>query len=126
MEMVSRLPVEKVSKINGMLQSFSKRKKVILRELQSLLGLLNFATGCVVPGRAFLCRLYDLTINVSNPNIFSKLNNEARADLAAWAFFYCSCLDLMESMYFCRMIGLRLMCFFCTQMLLLPRVLLQY
>ena len=27
-EMVSRLPVEKVSKINGMLKSFSNRKKV--------------------------------------------------------------------------------------------------
>ena len=86
-EMVSRLPEEKVSKINGMLKSFSKRKKVILRELQSLLGLLNFATGCVVPGRTFLRRLYDLTINVSNPTFFVTLNNEARADLAAWELF---------------------------------------
>ena len=32
-------------------------------------------------------RLYDLTINVSNPIFFVTLNNEARADLAAWALF---------------------------------------
>ena len=86
-EMISRLPDEKVTKIKNMLTKFSKRKKVILKELQSLLGLLNFATGCVVPGRAFLRRLYDLTINVSNPNHFIRLNNEARADLAAWEIF---------------------------------------
>ncbi|MEW8547651.1 MAG: reverse transcriptase domain-containing protein, partial [Candidatus Thiodiazotropha sp.] len=86
-EMVSRLPEEKVLKIKNLLSVFSKRKKVTLRELQSLLGLLNFATGCVVPGRAFLRRLFDLTINVSHPNFYIKLNRKAKADLAAWELF---------------------------------------
>lgn len=86
-EMVCRLPLDKVLKIRNLLNEFSRRKKVTLRELQSLLGLLNFATGCVVPGRAFLRRLYDLTLNVSNPNFYIRLNRDAKADLAAWKLF---------------------------------------
>ena len=68
--MIGRLPLDKVLKIRNLLNEFSRRKKVTLRELQSLLGLLYFATGCVVPGRASLRRLYDLTINVSNPTFY--------------------------------------------------------
>lgn len=85
--MVSRLPDPKVLKIRALLHQFSKRKKVKLRKLQSLLGLLNFATGCVVPGRTFLRRLYDLTINVHCPEFYVRLTKEARADLAAWELF---------------------------------------
>ena len=85
--MVSRLPEQKVIKIRMLLHEFSKRKKVKLRQLQSLLGLLNFATGCVVPGSAFLRRLYDLTVNVQCPDFFVRLNKEARADLIAWELF---------------------------------------
>ena len=74
-------------KIRALLHQFSKRKKVKLSKLQSLLGLLNFATGCVVPGRTFLRRLYDLTINVHCPEFYVRLTKEARADLAAWELF---------------------------------------
>ncbi|KAL5021808.1 hypothetical protein ScPMuIL_000963 [Solemya velum] len=52
--MEARLPVEKVVKVRNLLSSIKKRKKVTLRELQSLLGLLNFCCQVVVPGRAFL------------------------------------------------------------------------
>lgn len=86
-EIICRLPLDKVLKIRNLLNEFSRRKKVTLRELQSLLGLLNFATGCVVPGRAFLRRLYDLTINVSNLTFYIRLNRESKADLAAWKLF---------------------------------------
>ena len=85
--MMSRLPEPKVTKIRELLHDFSKRKKVKLRQLQSLLGLLNFATGCIVPGRAFLRRLYDLTINIQSLDFFVRINKEARADLAAWELF---------------------------------------
>ncbi len=51
--MMSRLPEDKVVKIRQLLGSFEKRRKISLKELQSLIGLLNFATSVVVPGRAF-------------------------------------------------------------------------
>ena len=85
--MTFRLPEDKLQKINGLLASFKHRKKVTLRELQSLLGLLNFAVSVVAPGRAFLRRLYDLTIGISRPYFKIRLNTAARADLEAWHLF---------------------------------------
>ncbi|CAG2204889.1 unnamed protein product [Mytilus edulis] len=83
--MVARLPKDKIAKILGLLNIFKVKKKLILRELQSLLGLLNFA--CSVPGRAFLRRFFDLTIGHSCPHYRITLNSEARADLRAWFDF---------------------------------------
>ena len=56
--MICRLPQDKIEKILLKLNYFKCKKKATLRELQSLLGLLNFATAVVVPGRTFLRRLY--------------------------------------------------------------------
>ena len=64
----------KVFKIRTLPHGFSKRKNVKLRKLQSLLDLLNFATGCVVPSRAFLSILYYLTINVHCPVFLAHLS----------------------------------------------------
>ena len=58
------LPPEKICKCSLLISAFLGRKKVTLRELKSLTGLLNFACSIVVPGRAFLCRLIDLTIGI--------------------------------------------------------------
>lgn len=46
--MVARLPEEKIDKIVGLLGEFKVKKKVTLRELQSLIGLLNFACSVIV------------------------------------------------------------------------------
>ena len=63
-DMMSRLPPDKLEKCRTLVYQFSRRKKVTLQELQSLIGVLNFACLVVVPGRAFLRRLIDLTIGV--------------------------------------------------------------
>ena len=65
----------------------SNRKKVTLKELQSLIGLLNFACLVVTPGRAFLRRLIDLTCNIQKPHHLIRMNSEARSDLKAWQEF---------------------------------------
>ena len=85
--MESRLPQDKVHKIKGLLTDFAKRKKVQLKQLQSLIGLLNFACGVIVPGRAFLRRLIDLTCGVTRPFHWIKLTCEAREDLKTWKHF---------------------------------------
>ena len=43
------------------------QKKCSLRELQSILGLLQFACRVIVPGRVFLQNLYALTVGCSKP-----------------------------------------------------------
>jgi hypothetical protein len=52
--MTARLPLDKVEKIRTLLNGLVRREKVTLQELLSLLGLLNFATAVVVPGRTFM------------------------------------------------------------------------
>jgi hypothetical protein len=81
------LPPDKLSDALEKINTMSRRKKVTLRELQSLIGTLNFATKVVIPGRAFLRRLIDLTVGYLRPNHHISLNKEARADLQAWSIF---------------------------------------
>ncbi|CAC5360915.1 unnamed protein product [Mytilus coruscus] len=89
--MEARLPDDKFRKIEAALQAVKVRKRVTLRELQSLIGLLNFACCVVVPGRAFLRRLIDLTKGISRPHHYIRLTKESRLDLLAWYMFINCC-----------------------------------
>ena len=62
LRMEARLPLEKTEKCKTLVSTFLRRKKVTLREIQSLVGLLNFACSVVVPGRAFLVRAISDTL----------------------------------------------------------------
>ena len=94
----ARLPPEKIAKCVETIQAFLKRKKVLLQELQSLIGLLNFATTVITPGTAFLRRFYDLTHGVNNPHHLIRLGLEAKADLRVWLTF----LSAFNGVYFFR------------------------
>ena len=85
--MEARLPQDKLDQARDLVKKFSRRKKVTLRELQSLIGTLSFACKVIVPGRPFLRRIIDLTVGIAKPNLHIRLNNEARLDLAAWLIF---------------------------------------
>lgn len=75
-----RLPPDKLEQIKVTLAQFLGRKKVTLRELQSLIGTLNFACLVVVPGRAFLRRLIDKAKGIRLSFFKIKLSREAKAD----------------------------------------------
>lgn len=83
----ARLPADKLSKCQHLIQSFLGRSKCSLRELQSLIGLLNFACSVVTPGRPFLRRLINLTIGVEQPHYRIRLTQEVKADLLMWLSF---------------------------------------
>ncbi|XP_062586589.1 uncharacterized protein LOC134248181 isoform X1 [Saccostrea cucullata] len=83
----ARLPQDRVQKIREAVKLAKNRKKMKLREVQSLIGLLNFACCVVVPGRAFLRRLINLTVGVKKPHHRIRLNKQARLDLLAWETF---------------------------------------
>ena len=74
-------------KCKAMVSAFLRRKKVTLREIQSLTGLLNFACSVVVPGRAFLRRLIDLTKGIKSAHHFVRLTKSVKADLEIWRSF---------------------------------------
>ena len=64
-----------------------KSRSVTLHQLQSVIGLLTFASRVISPGRAFIRRLTNLTFGISRPNHHIRLTAESRADLAAWHCF---------------------------------------
>ena len=63
-KMELRLPKEKLSEIKDRLIIILNSRRLKLREIQSVIGLLNFACQLVVPGKAFCRRLIDATCNV--------------------------------------------------------------
>ncbi|XP_078356424.1 uncharacterized protein LOC144641267 [Oculina patagonica] len=83
----ARLPKEKVEKSLSAIRVFLGKRKVSLKELQSLIGLLNFACSVVVPGRVFLRRLINLTIGIFKPHYFIRLTCEVKKDLTIWKTF---------------------------------------
>ena len=70
--MGARLPADKLSKVCDKLLHLSRSRKVTLKELQSLRGLLIFCCQVVLPGRSYA----DLTKNVTKPNHRITLNKE--------------------------------------------------
>ena len=62
------LPPDKVASLRQKLINLAKRKKTTLKEMQSLIGSLNFACRAIAPGRAFLRRLIDLTRGKTRAN----------------------------------------------------------
>ena len=82
-----RLPRDKLSRLKSELSRCCHRRSISKRELQSLTGLLQFATKVIRPGRPFLRRLYAMQDIGSHPDHFIRLNMPARADILWWQMF---------------------------------------
>ena len=85
--MTARLPADKLQKYRNTIISLMAQSKVTLRELKSIIGMLQFATTVVTPGRPFLRRLYDLTIHANKPHYYIRLNKQTKDDLLMWISF---------------------------------------
>ena len=79
--MEARLPLDKLIRTKEALHELSRKKSATLKELQSLIGTLEFACRVVLPGRAFLQRIISLTKGISNSRWQIKLNTEFRKDI---------------------------------------------
>ena len=84
-----RLPDDKLNDLKACVQNTINRKgkKITLRELQSLIGKLNFACRAIAPGRAFLRRLIDATIGLKHPKHKTRISNAMVEDLHVWQSF---------------------------------------
>lgn len=82
-----RLPEDKLIKYSCHIDEVISAGEVTLRELQSIIGQLQYATSVVNVGKAFLRRLINLTIGKRAPHSNIKLTNKAKSDLVLWKFF---------------------------------------
>ena len=85
-----RLPHEKVEKCLLAIHSLLVRKKVTLKELQSVIGSLNFTCSVVTAGRVFLRRVINLTIGTKYSHHFIRVITGAKKDLRLWETFISS------------------------------------
>ena len=81
------IPTDKIAKAIELVNWFLSKKKATLLQFQKLCGNLNFLCRCIVPGRAFLRRLYV----AGNPQLKQhhhlKITQEHKLDLETWRFF---------------------------------------
>ena len=78
------IPLEKLMEIREKIETVMHMKKVSLKQLQSLIGSLNFACRAIAPGRAFLRRLIGSTISLKAPHHVTRVNANMKADLTTW------------------------------------------
>ena len=86
-KMEARLPLDKIKKCQSLLHEFLAKKSCKRRELESLIGYLNFTCSVVLPGRPFLRRLISLISGVREPFHYLTISEEAKSDLRMWLLF---------------------------------------
>ena len=87
-EMIIKMPLKKVQEILTKIQFVRTQKKVNLRCMQKLIGVLNFATRVIVPGRPFLRRLINSTCGLSKPFHRLRVTKPMKQDLDMWLVFF--------------------------------------
>ena len=85
--MEARLPADKIERLRAAFDLFQDKRACTLKELQSIIGTLNFACKVIPPGRPFLQRMIELTRNISKPHHHIKLNAGFFKDLEMWKQF---------------------------------------
>ena len=81
------IAIDNVLKIKNNLSEIRVRRKVTVREMQSLIGLLSFPCCVVQPGIAFLRRLIDRAKGIQQSHFHNRLNKESMLDIAVWLLF---------------------------------------
>ena len=84
---VVRVPQDKVLTLRTLISNMLVKNKVTLKQIQQLIGSMQFACRALVPGRAFMRRLIDLTCGVRKQHHFKRLTTGAKSDLNMWIEF---------------------------------------
>ena len=85
--MEAHLPKDKLEYLHTVLANWSSKPRCTLRELQELIGFLQFASQVVPHARAFIRRLIDFSCTFRSPYAVRSIPKYARADLTWWTTF---------------------------------------
>ena len=77
--MVASLPEDKLTRYFNDITSVLNSKSVNLNTMKSTIGKLQFDTSVATPGKPFLRRLHDTTINVKKPYHMIRISKPVRA-----------------------------------------------
>ena len=87
-EMVVRIPKEKMQEVVEKINSVIGRQKVSLKIMQSLIGSLNFCCRAITVGRPFCRRLINATCGVKRSHHYVRITQEMKRDLRMWLNFF--------------------------------------
>ena len=82
-----RLPQVKLQQLRKLTTEWSRRRRCKKKELESLIGVLQFACKVIRPGRSFLRRMIALLSSVRSEFHYIRLTAEFRSDLEWWRTF---------------------------------------
>lgn len=85
--MLVRIPNSKSLELQDILHSFAIQRKATLQQILSVIGKLNFFTRAIRPGRAFLRRLHNATIGVTELHYHIRITQSMRQDMYMWISF---------------------------------------
>ena len=86
-KMLIQIPDKKVLDLKSKIDYALSRKKITLKELQSLCGSLAFCSKALPAGRAFSRRIYLATSQAKKPHHYVKISTGMRQDLSVWKLF---------------------------------------
>jgi hypothetical protein len=78
------LPDKKLSAVRGLLMEWSVKTKGKKKDLQSLIGSLNWCSRVVQGGRTFMCELISLLCRAKEPHHCIRITKGARSNIAWW------------------------------------------
>jgi hypothetical protein len=86
-KMCLELPEPRLQELHGLIRETLVRKRITLKQLQSLAGKLNWASQVVRGGRTYLRRILDTMAPLKLSHHKARISNEMRADLQWWDKF---------------------------------------
>ncbi|MBV2113440.1 MAG: hypothetical protein KUF82_21005 [Candidatus Thiodiazotropha sp. (ex Ctena orbiculata)] len=87
-EMVIRIPKSKIDEITQKIEEILPRQKCTLKQMQSLIGSLNFACRAVTPGRPFCRRLINAICGLTKQHHHLRITAGMKKDLTLWLQFF--------------------------------------
>ena len=87
LDMVIRIPEEKIVALKNTLVEVLDKTKITLRDLQSLVGTLNFCSKAIPAARTFNRRFCDAMCGIKHPSHYIRVNKGMKSDLGVWLNF---------------------------------------
>jgi len=94
-----RLPADRLTKALALVNRMANCRKVILRDVLSLTGLLSYCCLVVSAGRSFLRRLINLASGLTLLHRYITLNCEARPICILGRFLFNRSMERVGSMF---------------------------
>jgi hypothetical protein len=89
--MMVKIPQDKLVRLRISLLDVLTKKKITLKNLESVTGLMLFCSKAIPSARAFIRRFYDLIASVNNkkPHYFVRISisKEVKKDVQVWLDF---------------------------------------